>query len=239
MAIYSLDTSSNAAVGNSIKAALTSAGILTATHYQSNEFLIVTTTRSNKVIKILTHDASIRVYIGDAHTSDTTITNEVPVNSYADWTAKAEANLVVTDHVLYMGYRMASNGRTSHALFGRLDSATEEYVALGWITNAIDGTQALRDTTNNTQMEISQLRNVLISAGGYYYVHDMIVANNANVLLASAVQGVKFLQRSYVYGSHIITYGNDVAVSGGGANGTVSYFPQSLLIEDGNSWEPA
>jgi hypothetical protein len=237
MAVYSLTISSSTALRDSIKASLTAAGILTTTHYETGDNLIVTTTRSNKVIRWATGNSRLQTYIGDTYTSGTTITNQVTINAPGS-NSYVEANMVVTDKVFYIGMRTNTN-ESIHALFGRLDSATQEYVALGWTTNNANGAPVLRDTTNNTQAEATQLNRILISTSGYYYIHDLPVASNANVLLASAVQGVKSLQRAYVTGSQIVTYGDDVALSGGYANGATSYFPQSLLIEDGNSWEPA
>lgn len=233
MTLYSLDKTSATTMRESTKAALTAAGILTTTHYETGDYLIVTTTRSNKVIKMYFAVSRTKWYVGDAYSSGTTITNQVTVCEYGGGTV-AEANMVVTDDILYMGWRITANDRTAHALFGRLATTAAEYVALGWVTNTYEGYPVLRDTSNDASIEISCLRNTLISTGAYYYQHDLVIATAGNVLQANAITGLKALQRPIFTTAQLLVFGDDIVLPGGATNGATSYFPQNLIIADGN-----
>ena len=235
MAIYSIDKTNAASVYAGIKAALTTAGILTTTHYETNS-LIVTTTRCSRVIRMKYEYDRLRFFIGTGYTSGDAIDGSVTINNYDQGTT-SEINVIVTADVLYIGWRNTEN-RVIHFLCTKLDSTTEEGVVLGWISNHTHNSAILYDTTNSAQFNVTQMGRVVTSSDGYYYSHGLVATTNGNVLLASAIDGVKSLLAPQITISNYVTYGDDVALPGGYTNGAIN-LPLGLLIVNGASWAPA
>jgi len=238
MAVYSIDISSDQNEITSIKNALNTAGILTTTHYETSNRLIVTTNRSNKVIRIVLDAKFPRIYIGDSWSSGDAVNNQVTINEFADCSGCAEVNVIVTDVVLCIGARHA-NSTVTDTIFTKLNDTAQEYVALGIVCNSTSGTPILRDLTNNAQIHCGQLTATIISADGYYYNSDFPCMTAGGVLMATAIQGIKSLQMPSTISSHYVRYGGDVVIPGGATNSMVSYFPRSILITNGYSWAPA
>lgn len=237
MAVYSIDISSDSAAIGSILAAITDAGILTTNHYKSSASLIVTTTRSNKVIRINIGYKYPRIYIGDSWSSGDAVVNQVIINEYTSPTSAVEVNIIITDNILCIGAR---NGTTivANTIFTRLNTDASEYAALGINYNTTGGTPTLRDTTNGAQIKSSQLNQVITSTDGYYYDTDFIVTTAGNVLQSNGIKGIKSLFMPPSTNSHYVRYGNDVVIPGGATNGATSVFPMSILITNGYSWAP-
>jgi hypothetical protein len=239
MAIYSIDWSSDANITASIKNALTTAGILTTNHYETTNRLIVTTARSNKLIRFVIGGTRIQVYIGDSWSSGDAVTNQVTINSNATATM-VQGALIITDKILYIGQRdNAASPYHVNAMFTRVDSVTAEYIAMGWNCSTANGTQAMRDTTNNAGVILFPMKSTLISSDGYYYEVNIPAATPGGLLLGSALQGVKCLMRDWIRSTLYQEYGNDVAVQGGWTDGLSNYFPSSFIIANGSSWAPA
>ncbi len=240
MAVFSIDISSDAKEIAGILAAITQAGILTTKHYQSSTSLIVTTTRSNKVIRIsLGGKYYPRIYIGDSWTSGDAINNQVIINEYSSTTSPGEVNVIITDNVFCIGARKSDNTVVFNVIFTRLNTDAAEYVALGIVYNATSGNPTLYDTTNAAQIKSAQLNQIAISTDGYYYDTDFIVTTAGNVLQSNGIKGIKSLLMPPSTAAHYVRYGNDVVIPGGATNGATSVFPMSILITNGYSWAPA
>lgn len=235
MAIYTLNVSSAALLRESLSAALTTAGVITTNHYDTSENLIVTTTRSNKVIRFLTTNIRTQVFYGDAYTSGTTITNQVTLNTIFSGTTD-EAKLIVTDVLLAIGYRNTVNQYT-YVVFSQADSVTEEYIVFGH-SNQLT-TSVHRDTTNDDDIHLMTVASPIVSSGGYYYLADVPVVSSDGGLLATGIQGVKYLSRDSIATAMITQYGDYTTINGGGARGLAYYFRGSFLLEDASTWAPA
>ena len=239
MAVYSIDISSDANQISGILAAITDAGILTTKHYQSNTALIVTTTLSNKVIRISIQYKYPKIYIGDSWKAGDAVNNQVVINEYNNGSpAAAEVNVIITDNVFCIGARNANSTLVSNTIFTALNTDASEYVALGIVYNSTTGTPVLRDTTNDAQIKSSQLNQIIISTDGYYYDTDFIVTTAGNVLQSNGIKGIKSLFMPPSTTAHYVRYGDDVVIPGGATNGATSVFPMSILITNGYSWAP-
>jgi hypothetical protein len=235
MSVYTLNVSSANDLRASILAAIDDAGILTTNHYNTSNDLIVTTTRSNKVIKF--NVASIRpsVYYGDAYTSGTTITNQVVLVTATSATID-EAYLIVTGTLMALVWRFTSDAYFI-VFFGKSGSVSEEYLALSWGSTSVAG--VLKDTTNDTDVHILSVASPAISPDGKYYELDLPVLNGSNVKIADSIQDLKSLTRSSIATSALTSYGDVVTVSGGYGRGLAYYFRSSFIIEDAVEWPPA
>lgn len=239
MAIYSIDWSSDTTIIASIKSGLTTAGILTTNHYETSSRLIVTTERSNKLIRFVAGSTRLQVYIGDSWSSGDAVTNQVTIQSNATGTMTNGA-LIITGDVLYIGQRdSAATPNHVNAMFVRVDSVTAEYIAMGWNCSTANNIQAMRDTTNDAGVILFPMKSTLISSSGYYYEVDIPAATPGGLLLGDALKGVKCLMRDWIRSTLYQEYGDDVAVQGGYTDGALSYFPASFIIADGASWAPA
>lgn len=236
MAVYAIDKTSNATIIAGIKAALNNAGILTTTYYETNS-LIVQITLCNKVIRMVPSNARILVYVGDSWTSGDAVNNQVTIVADNNDTV-SEVNVIITDKIFCVGYR-TTIPRIINAIFTRLDSANQEYVALGIDYNVSDQNNILRDLTNNAQFDARQLNCNIISTDGYYYSSDLICTKLDTTLQATGIQGIKSLQKAITTDSQYVRYGDDVVIPGGATNSVTSYFPRSILITNGYSWAPA
>jgi hypothetical protein len=236
MAVYAINKTSNATIIADIKAALNDAGILETTYYETNS-LIVKITLCNKVIRMVPDSARILVYVGDSWTSGDAVNNQVTIVADANGTT-SEINVIITDKVFCVGYRV-TYPRIINAIFTRLDSTNQEYVALGIEYNDASRGAILRDLTNNVQFDARQLNCNIISTDGYYYASDLICAKLDTTLQATGIQGIKSLQKTIATDSQYVRYGNDIVIPGGATNGVTSYFPRSILITNGYSWAPA
>ena len=236
MATYALNTTSDAALIASIEAGMTDAGIITTTHYNTSPTLIVTTTRSNKVIKITSSSMRLQFYYGDAYVSGTTISNQVTVMDPLFTGGIYESVMVITDKILYFGYRQTS---ILNVLFGRFATEAQEYFVMSWVNDQVNWGIS-RDTTNDVQVIVITLqRPNIYTSGGNYYMVPLLIVSTGYVLVSAGVQGLYSLCRGWITSSTIQVYGDDVGCSGGGNTVSTSYYLVSFLIENGDSWAPA
>lgn len=234
MAIYTLNISSAALLRESLSTALTTAGIITTNHYDTSENLIVTTTRSNKVIRFLTTTIRLVVYYGDAYTSGTTITNQVTLNASFSATTD-EAKLIVTADLLAIGYRSTGNQYTQ-VIFSKTNNVSPEYIVFSCSNN--NTTSVHRDTTNNDDIHLMSFASPIVSSGGYYYLADIPVVSSDGGILSTGISEVKYLSRDWVTTAFLTQYGDYTTINGGGARGLSYYFRGSFLLENASTWAP-
>jgi len=234
MATYSIDKTSEASILAGIKAALSAAGILTTTHYETNS-LIVTTTMCPMVIRIDAGSNRPNVYVGTSWTSGDAINGSVTILPLVSITP-AEVNVIITGDVLYIGWR-STNNIVLATLFGNVTTADKK-LAIGMITSGTTSS-IIYNCTDGAQCHIETLPNTLVSTGGYYYSHDIQSGTSGNVLIGTAIDGVKAILAPMVTTSNYVEYGDDIVVPGGDTMGVSGYIKQSLLIVDGKSWAPA
>jgi hypothetical protein len=235
MAVYTINISSSTTMRTSLVDALTAAGILTTNHYNASDDLIVTTTRSNKVLRFNFGTSRMTVYYGDAYSSGTTITNQVTVSSFGSLTAES-CVAIITDKLFYIGERSTTSS-FSGAVFGRVTSANQEYICIGWSSGIVSA--VIKDTTNNQDAHVLSFVNAAISPSNNYYLVDTPVTGAGSLLLGNSIQGVKLLTRAPVTTQLNINYGDDASVIFTGTRGVTNYFGASILIENGVSWVPA
>lgn len=232
MAVYSVGMSTDGSVIAGIKAALTSAGVLTTTHYETTNRLIVTTTLSNKVLRVVAEYARPSFYYGDSWVSGDAVVNQVSLNPY-NWGTSDSMAVIIKPPVLAFSWHNTSN-IISGTLFSKL-AVNNKYFAMGWVTPSSTAT-TIRNTSDDDNVDVHTLGYypTIISGEGYYYQTDLIVTTSGGVLLASGIQGVKWLARDYVTVTPYQVYGDDVALSGGSAKSIVNYLTGSLLIPGGS-----
>lgn len=236
MAIYQMDVQSDASILDGIESALTAAGILEQKYFEDADALIVKTTLCNKVIRFQTNYRRVQVQIGDSWVSGDAIVNSVPILSDADGIPLG-ANVIVTSSLFCVGY-YTSYPVVANAIFARMDSTNQEYVALGIKCGAGNTAGSLRDLTNNATIDIRMLSGRVMSGSGYCTA-PLFCMTSGGVLVAQGIQGIKAALMQQVQTQHCIRYANDVVITGGNANGISNYFPWSFVIENGASWTPA
>jgi hypothetical protein len=236
MAIYYVDPTSATTILNGIEAALSAAGVLTTTHNKTTADLIVTTTRSSKVIRYTIATMRVNTRYGDSWTSGTTLVNPYDINIYATGTA-VDVQVVVTDKVILVGSRQSTTA-AAFSMIGNLDNATNDPIIWGWTANVASG--YLRQTSDQYAMGINTFRNTMISPDDKFYLSDIICMNAGSKVISTAVHGVKSLYRGGTVDPVVAVSGNHAIVAGGGIlNASTDYMGQSLLINNGNSWVPA
>jgi hypothetical protein len=238
MAIYSVDLTSTTTIPNDIEAALIAAGILTTTHNKAAGSLIVTTTRSSKVLKFTIGTSNrITTFYGDSYTSGTTIVNEVAISSYTAG-VNAETKVVVTGEALLICWR-GSSTIAAFTLIGNLDNLGVDNFAWGW--TAITATGNMRNISQSSAMMlVNTLKLPLISAADKYYGSDLTTMDTSYKITSEAVKGIKSLHKNTVVDPLLEVNGNNVIVSGGGILGqSIDHLGGSLLITNGNSWTPS
>lgn len=235
--ITALDTSTSTTVRETLLAALIASGVHTTTHYASDSSLIVTTTRSSKVLKFTINTTYKRpmTYYGDAWTSGSSITNQVAINDYGINNNANDIRLVVTDKLLLLAVGLI-NGATMYHLIGNLDNPTSDEIAWGWYSGGSGG--YLRHIPSANTMQANMYPNPM-TQGGNYLMADLPCLDASGELIATGVKGLKALYRGKVTGTPVQTNGNDAIVAGGGLTGLSStYFPLSFIIPNGVSWTP-
>ena len=235
--ITALNTTTSDTVRETLLAALIDSGVHDTTHYNSGSDLIVTTTRSSKVLKFYIHSSYKRpwTYYGDAWTSGSTITNQVAINvANVDYNA-TDIRLVVTDKVVLLAARLA-NGAIMYHLIGNLDNPTSDEIAWGWTSGAAGGYLRHIPSANKMQANMYPLP---MTQGGDYLMAEIPCLDASGELIATGVKGLKALYRGKVTDPPVQTNGNDAIVAGGGLTGLSStYFPLSFIIPNGVSWTP-
>lgn len=235
MAIYTLNVSSTADLRQSIVDALDDAGILTTTHYNTTNDVIVTTTRSNKVIRFQLTSLRPIVYIGDAYSSGTTITNPLTIMAGLGSSAIEEAVIIVTGNLLLFACRYPTDVH-GHAVFSRDTSVSARYLALGW--SSYSTSCNLKNTSDDEDLHILSFAAPVISPAGKYYETDLPVVDNSNVLIADGIEDLKCITRSSVATVISSNYADVIVVSGGGTRGLAYYFRSSFVVEDAVEWPP-
>lgn len=241
MAVYSVGGDSDADTTNNLEAALIAAGIRTTTHYKTTNRLIVTTTRSNKVLRFVIASKRIQTYVGDSWSSGDAVTNQRNIQAAGSGGTPVSTVVIVTADALLINCGWTSYA--SYALLGQLDNAGSDYCALGWFQDG-EGAQSWQYnlSTGNLLWVHSPLRYPAASAGGYYY-SGPLVCTEGGVVTATGIKSLRALGRANSTTWAYQVHGDDVALNGGQANNVVTtlsnaYFPTNLLLVNGNGWSP-
>jgi len=237
MAIYTIDYTSTTTMLASIKAGLTSAGILTTTHRDTSVNLIVTTTYSSRVVRFnAPGNNRFYVYYGTAYTSGDVVDNSVTLQAVAAGTGAAAALIVTGDMFGLFEYR--GSAATAGFICGYLDNYAETEIMWGFY-NA-NGAPLLHDATAMVQMEAAFYTQQIISDADKYYRSAIPCVSAGSLLLAQGIRGVSALHKRANYSAAYEIVTDDVVVPGGGCNGNTTYMQNmSLFIAEGNSWTPA
>jgi hypothetical protein len=235
--ITALETTSQTTVRETLLAALIASGVHTTTHYNAGNSLIVTTTRSSKVLKF-DFDSTYKrpsTYYGGAWTSGSSITNQVAINNTTINTYANDIRLVVTDKLLLLAVGFITGAITYH-LIGNLDNSTSDEIAWGWRSDGSGGYLRHIPSANTMQANMYPLP---MTQGGNYLMADLPCLDASGELIATGVKGLKALYRGKVTDTPVQTNGNDAIVAGGGLTSLSStYFPLSFIIPNGVSWTP-
>jgi len=237
MAIYTIDYTSTTTMLASIKAGLTSAGILTTTHRDTSVNLIVTTTYSSRVVRFnATSNNRIYIYYGTGYTSGDVVDNSVSLQTVGSGIGASAALIVTGDMFGLFEYRGSSI--TVGFICGHLDNLAETEIMWGFSTGATS--PLLHDATAMVQMEAAFYSREIISAADKYYASAIPCMTATRLLLAQGIVGVYALHKTANTGAPYEIIGDDVVVPGGGANSSATYMlGMSLYIPQGNSWTPA
>lgn len=235
MAIYLVDRASRIP---SIKAALQAAGVLVTTHFENTADLVVTTTRSNKVIR-LTSDG--RVFLGTAWTSGTNITDSRSVDNPSsgggdpfDWAT------IVTPDVLAFVYKtgIGATGRCGSSIFVTTVSGT--HLALGSTTDATTFSDTWCYETDTVTLApfivpITQFANgLLVDNNGFFFTTDMYfkyLTNNQPIL--SPAKGIKAVLNGFNDTQGFFKHGNDIVVTGWRTNDNGNPMQANIIIPNG------
>jgi len=232
--IYALDPTNNTSLITSLKAALTSAGILQTLHYEDAANLIVTLTRNNRVFKFTASSIRYLTYYGTSYVSGVTIADSVTLNSVQSGTGVSDALIVTGDLLAIVEYRGATY--TYDVLIGNINNEQQTSIAWGW--SSISSVPLLHNTVNMTQMYINVYPKALASMDGKYYMSDVVCMNNALVLEGIGVKGLKALHMGMNTSNAYVVVGNDVIVPGGRANADDDAIFNSLYILNAVTWTP-
>lgn len=235
MSIYLLDRNNRIP---SIKAALQAAGVVTTVHFENTTDLIVTTTRSNKVLRIR-NDGS--VWIGSAWTSGATITNSqtllgsISMDPY-DWA------IIVTPDILAFCCKngTGNTGDCYSAIFTKTEDLSL-FLAIGLSSsNSTNNNDSYCYDTTITASQATILSPISFSgivtdAAGYYYFTDIYLKTlSNNVLITSPAKGIKAILNGYMNTQGFYKYGNDIVSQGWYTNDGGTSFFANVLIPNGN-----
>jgi len=236
MAIYPIDYTSLTTMLASVRDGLDDAGILTTIHHDTSANLIVTTTRSSRVIRFVAASGNrFYVYYGTSYDTGDTINDSVTLQAVGAGTGVAGALIVTGDVFGLFEYR----GGTACAGFicGNLDNPANTQIMWGWMN--VQTAPLLHDATDRVQMEAAFYSRQIISTESKYYRSAIPCMTAGNLLMSQGVKGVYELHQSANYGVAYVVVGDDAVVPGGGCNGNATYMQnKSLLIPGGNSWTP-
>ena len=237
MAIYPIDFTSSTTVVTSLRAGLNSAGILTTNHRETSTNLIVTTTRSSRVLRFLVSTGlRIFTYYGTSYVSGDTIADAVTVQAAGVGSgAGASAALIVTADVL--GLFEFRGTAVAGWLCGNLNDLAATPIIWGWAQG--NSASLFHRTDSMVQVQAAFYRRQIISADEKYLMSEIPCTSGIDGFLSLGVQGVKALHKSANQLSPFEIVGDDVIVPTGGANGESEYMGNmSLYIPNGNSWSP-
>jgi len=235
--IASLDYTSTTTMLASIKSALTTAGILTTTHRETATNLIVTTSRSSRVIRFQADGTRIYIYYGTSWSSGDAVNGSVTLNANGTNPGKEGVVIITADILGFFEVRATSN--TTGFICGNLDNVDATEIMWAFMNGV--STTLLHNASAMTQMEIGLYNGVMKNAAGDKYLKSPIPClSGARDLLASGVEGLEQLCKGANYTVSHEVFGDDVVVPVGGCNGSTSYMGStSLYIPSGNSWTPA
>lgn len=203
----------------SIKSALQTAAVITTVFYETVNYLIFSTPRSNKVIKLQDNG---NISFGDSWTSTTTITNEFilqqSIDPY-DWA------IIVTPDILAFVAKNASGatGDCFAIIFGKSADAAKNLVS-GTCSSSNSGYRYSCWDTTGAAVQLKPViyctNEVAIDSSGYYYAFDYYLKTlNGNTVSASPLKGVKVVLNGILSTSQgYQKFGNDVVVNGRYAN---------------------
>lgn len=234
MAVYPIDcVNGNAGIIASIKSALLAADIVTTIHYEVAPFLIFTSTRSNKVIKI---DVTNGVYIGDAYTSGSTVTNQknivVPGNILI-----SSGSVIVSPDYLVFALR-SSSAINFNAIFGVTDVGGVN-VAYGSQSSTTAVSSCLAwNCANTTPVELLPAYTIItpiLAPDNFWYQSDMYFKDVAtNVLLPNPMKSMKMLSKGREIEYNVLIYGDDALVNLGYIKATANLTDCCMLLVGGN-----
>jgi hypothetical protein len=236
MAIYTIDYTSTTTMLESIRAALDSAGILTTTHRQTATNLIVTTSRSTRVIRFnIPANNRFYVYYGTSYASGDTINDSVTLQSANTGTGVSSA-LIVTDDIWGL-FEHRGVAVTCGFICSKLKDLAETQILWAWCNG--NSTPLLHDADARAQMESAFYTNQIISTGDKYYTSEIPCMTAGNVFMSQGVEGIQAIHKTANYSSAYEINVDNVIVPGGGCHGNSTYMQNmSLYIPNGNSWTP-
>lgn len=212
--IYLIDRSSRIA---SIKSILQGAGLITNIYYETVNYLIFSSPRSNKIIKI--QDTSF-MSVGDAWTSTTTITNEVLINSNIsdpyDWA------IVITPDILAFTVKNGA-GATADCFcvsFAKTVDASKNVVIGHGSPSNSSYRYSCWDITSGTAIQLKPVQfginESAVDGSGFYYSLDHYVKTmNGNTVYPSPIKGLKIVLNGALSQSQAYQkFGNDIVVHG-------------------------
>lgn len=232
-----MDTSLNSIA--EMKRVLNLSGLITQIYYESPTYLIFSSPRFNKVIKLT---SVLALFVGDAWTSGSTITNEIAVNlPYSQsWGSGSAAWFVVTPDI--MCFTTGHPTDTKYCNFwaiGKLD--TGDSIIISSCSNNQDsgGSNCARwynSTTNEQYTPTFSPFGMMTDAGNYFNTFDIpFKTAGTSIYRPGALVGAKFLFKAPSLNEAIQIFNPDVVVSFRYFKTTQWLdFQCSLLILNGN-----
>jgi hypothetical protein len=239
MAVYDIDHTSGTTILASIKSAFSTAGILTTTHRDTSTFLIVTTTRSTRVLSFNAPGSGrLFMFYGTSYNTGDTINDSVTLQNHGFNTGDAGV-VVITDDAVVISQRRGS-GSTYGFLVGNANDGSSTNLIWSWASNTGGaGSTTLHNAAARTQQNGVFFGAPLISAGGFYYYADIPNGTTSGNILGTGIKGVKQLLKGNTFTAAHEVVGDDIIVPGGFSNAGSLAIPTGFYIVDGNSWEPA
>lgn len=202
-----------------------SAGIWVQTYYKTaNSWLICKLNRGNKVMKINCNPNQWGWYIGDAWTSGSTITNELPISYFANSLRPDRTNIWITSD-----YVVVHTSQNQCVIIGKLSNG---YQMIGGLSSSSGGTAPFYDMTNlkanNFFVDVFQ-RN-LMDKDGNYFSTPLILKDNTGLLINSPMVNIDLLSRDYEYYYYNAIWGNDVIIPIRYISS--SFYPNSLILKN-------
>lgn len=234
--LYQMDQSLNAIA--EFKRVMQAAGLISNIYYETTSWLIFSTPRSNKVIKV---SGTLTLFVGDSWTSTTTITNEVAVNVpfNGSWASGSAVWLIVTPDILCLtsGHPTSTTYCNFWALC-KLDNG--DNIIIGSTASSQDGGNSFSRWFNTTDNEhyspTFSPYGLMTDANNYYNTFDLpFKSAGTNLYRPGVLMGAKFLFKAPSLNEAIQIFNPDIVVSFRFFKHTSWLdFQCSLLILNGN-----
>lgn len=212
-----------------IKAALQAKGKLTTLYFEDASNLIVLTPYTTKVIRFASTGA---IFVGDAWTSGTTITNSKAVNPIQTAFDTA-SKLTLTEKVLcFSGYGV----NTSFAIFGKTKTDGKEFFLGGHTSSTQSATIGTSQCDGVPTKPANDFRGLpVLDASNFYYMTDLYLTNASGVLFANPADGLKLIAKTMAITDAEVLSDNGVAIPcvNVGWNGTSTSYQAAFYIENG------